>query len=138
MISDLAEESKYLQCENADLREANRGLKAVSIGPRPPTSQMIVFIDEYRDHLVVEFIFRIPRATAFALLASWVSDRKDKSRIEPAILRRTAGTGDSVYARRTLWRVRDREDAFSPESRGLGERPRSDCEVDAARKREQD
>ncbi|MGD7428244.1 IS3 family transposase [Ralstonia pseudosolanacearum] len=55
---------KELQRENRELRQANEILRKASGffrsgGPRPPTEEMIMFIDDHREHLGVEAICKV-------------------------------------------------------------------------------
>ncbi|WP_448811955.1 IS3 family transposase [Agromyces bauzanensis] len=71
VTTDAAAEIKRLQKENAELRKANEILKAASVffrqGARPPLTEMIRFIDEYRERFGVELICRVlrPAVTGF-------------------------------------------------------------------------
>ena len=59
MPEDLAGENARLRRENHQLRDINELLKAslaFCVGTRPTTSDMIRFIDEYRNRFCVEFI----------------------------------------------------------------------------------
>ena len=59
MPEDLAVENARLRRENHQLRDTNELLKAASafrVGTRSKTSEMIRFIDEYRNRFSVEFI----------------------------------------------------------------------------------
>ncbi|HHX46161.1 MAG TPA: IS3 family transposase [Brevibacterium sp.] len=74
LTTDAAAEIKRLQKENAELRKANEILKAASVffakGARPPLTEMIRFIDEYRDRFGVELICRVLRPAVQGFLTS--------------------------------------------------------------------
>nr|WP_257021583.1 IS3 family transposase [Microbacterium sp. AK009] len=74
LTTDAAAEIKRLQKENAELRKANEILKAASVffreGARPPLTEMIRFIDEYRDRFGVELICQVLRPAVQGFLTS--------------------------------------------------------------------
>nr|WP_246139958.1 IS3 family transposase [Protaetiibacter larvae] len=74
LTTDAAAEIKRLQREIIELRKANEILKAASVffreGARPPLTEMIRFIDEYRDRFGVELICRVLRPAVQGFLTS--------------------------------------------------------------------
>ncbi|MBN9225469.1 MULTISPECIES: IS3 family transposase [unclassified Microbacterium] len=74
VTTEAAQRIKQLEKENAELRKANEILKAASVffakGARPPLTEMIRFINEYRDRFGVELICRMLRPAVQGFLTS--------------------------------------------------------------------
>ncbi|MEV8134340.1 IS3 family transposase [Microbacterium chocolatum] len=74
LTTDAAARIKELEKEVSELRKANEILKAASVffakGARPPLTEMIRFINEYRDRYGVELICRVLRPAVQGFLTS--------------------------------------------------------------------
>ncbi|WP_210387021.1 IS3 family transposase [Corynebacterium sp. HMSC072G08] len=122
MPEDLAAENARLRRENQELRDTNELLKAASaffaFGTRPETSEMIRFIDEYRNRFCVEFICQTLNTHREGGFLSSRGYRQSKARgLSSRALRDAAlvehirdvhAENYGVYGVRKMWRVLQR------------------------------
>ncbi|WP_141914895.1 IS3 family transposase [Klugiella xanthotipulae] len=115
VTTDMNEENRRLRREVAELKKANEVLRAASIffakGTRPPTNEMIQFIDTYRDRFGVEFLCRVLGSAIRGFLTSrgyraakhrLPSVRKLRDEILVTEIRQLHKQHYSVYGRRKM------------------------------------
>ncbi|MBL9053639.1 MAG: IS3 family transposase [Tabrizicola sp.] len=120
--SEMAEKMKSLERENRELRQANEILRKASAyfcdgGARPPTQDMIAFIDDHRDKHGVEPICEvlpIAPATYHEHLARRVDPARlsDRARRDEELrphIQRVFDANWQVYGVRKIWRQMRRE-----------------------------
>ncbi|MGV9181792.1 IS3 family transposase [Arcanobacterium canis] len=114
---DVIAENARLRRENQELRDTNELLKAASAffasGTRPPTSEMIAFIEQYRDRFSVEFICTTLNRERLGGFISSRGYRDAKSRELSArakrdqqlieLVRQIHASNYSVYGVRKMW-----------------------------------
>jgi transposase-like protein len=115
LTSDERQQLKTLERENRELRRANEILKSPRLlwgGARPPTAEMIAYIDQYKDRYGVEPICRVlpiapstySHATRRPASARVVRDTQLKAEIA-----RVHAEHFGVYGARKVWRQLHRE-----------------------------
>ncbi|QIM17044.1 IS3 family transposase [Leucobacter insecticola] len=122
VTTDITEENRRLRREVAELKKANEVLRAASIffakGTRPPTNEMIRFIDMYRDRFGVEFLCRTLRAVVRGFLTSREyraakhrppSGRQLRDELLVPEIQRLHEKHYSVYGRRKMHALLNRE-----------------------------